>query len=225
MILEARGITKTYSNGVKALVVFKGLDLLVAAGDLITIMGPSGAGKSTLLNVLGTLDRPDEGEILLNGRPVGVIPEPQLAQLRNRFLGFVFQFHHLLPEFTALENILIPTLIGGGDDSSEKRARELLDYVGLSDRRDHYPAQLSGGERSRVAVLRALINQPALVLADEPTGNLDIQNAAKLLDLLVSINRDFKQAIVLTTHNPEVARVGTRRLNLSNGTLEAVDVI
>jgi len=218
MILKAINISKTFSNGIRILSVFNKININIERGDLITIMGPSGAGKSTLLNILGTLDKPDSGSIQINGQDILQLNNKNISFIRNKLLGFVFQFHHLLPEFTALENILMPQRISGLDPD-QKRALELLEYVGLEDRKHDYPRQLSGGERSRIAVLRALINKPALVLADEPTGNLDIGNGRKMIKLLLEINKDFDQAFVITTHNSEVAKVGIKKYNLENGNL------
>jgi len=218
MILKAINISKTFSNGIRILSVFNKININIERGDLITIMGPSGAGKSTLLNILGTLDKPDSGSIQINGQDILQLNNKNISFVRNKLLGFVFQFHHLLPEFTALENILMPQRISGLDPD-QKRALELLEYVGLEDRKHDYPRQLSGGERSRIAVLRALINKPALVLADEPTGNLDIGNGRKMIKLLLEINKDFDQAFVITTHNSEVAKVGIKKYNLENGNL------
>ncbi len=220
MILAARAIKKTYSNGVKTLDVLQGIDLELAEGEIVTIMGPSGCGKSTLLNILGTLDSPTSGQLEIDGQAIRDLPDCQLSEIRNQYIGFVFQFHHLLPEFTALENILIPSLILDSAQPQRERARELLDYIGLCDRADHYPGELSGGERLRVAILRALINRPRLVLADEPTGNLDRGNASKLIELFQQINRDFSQSLVITTHNPDVAAIGHRQLRLEGGKLQ-----
>ena len=218
MILQAKKICKSYSNGKTQLSVLQDFSLDVEVGEIITIMGQSGSGKSTALNILGTLDHPDSGELILGGKRVHTMEENELAAIRNGDIGFVFQFHHLLPEFTAIENILMPTWINGKEDSKD-HALDLIEKMGLSDRKDHFPSQLSGGERSRVAVARALMNQPKLILADEPTGNLDEKNANKLIDLLSEINKDFHQAIVLTTHNPQVARIGHKQFNLENGSL------
>ena len=218
MILQAKNICKSYSNGKTQLSVLQDFSLDVEVGEIITIMGQSGSGKSTALNILGTLDHPDSGELILGGKRVHTMEENELAAIRNGDFGFVFQFHHLLPEFTAIENILMPTWINGKEDS-KNHALDLIEKMGLSDRKDHFPSQLSGGERSRVAVARALMNQPKLILADEPTGNLDEKNANKLIDLLSEINKDFHQAIVLTTHNPQVARIGHKQFNLENGSL------
>ena len=208
MILQAKNICKSYSNGKTQLSVLQDFSLDVEVGEIIT----------TALNILGTLDHPDSGELILGGKRVHTMEENELAAIRNGDIGFVFQFHHLLPEFTAIENILMPTWINGKEDSKD-HALDLIEKMGLSGRKDHFPSQLSGGERSRVAVARALMNQPKLILADEPTGNLDEKNANKLIDLLSEINKDFHQAIVLTTHNPQVARIGHKQFNLENGSL------
>jgi lipoprotein-releasing system ATP-binding protein len=218
MILRAKNICKTFSNGKNQLSVLQDFSLDVEVGEIITIMGQSGSGKTTALNILGTLDQPDSGELTLGGKQVHTMNEKELSSIRNRDIGFVFQFHHLLPEFTAIENILMPAWINGIEDYTD-RAIDLIEKMGLSDRKDHFPSQLSGGERSRVAVARALMNQPKLVLADEPTGNLDEKNANKLIDLLSEINKDFQQAIVLTTHNPYVAQIGHKKFVLENGSL------
>ena len=224
MILEAKNLSKSFKNGEKILSVFSDISLSISAGNLITIMGPSGAGKSTLLNILGTLDIPDFGSIVINGQDIQGLTPSEIAKIRNKALGFVFQFHHLLPEFTALENVLIPNQIAG-EVGNETKGKELLDYIGLVDRMDHFPSQLSGGERLRVAVIRALMNEPKLVLADEPTGNLDLGNANRLVDLFKQINTDFNQAFVITTHNPEVAAIGNKQFYLENGSLSFSDSV
>tara|TARA_B100001013_G_scaffold143889_1_gene85014 strand:- start:193 stop:867 length:675 start_codon:yes stop_codon:yes gene_type:complete len=224
MILTAKNLSKSYRNGTKELSVFSNVSIEVERGDLITIMGPSGAGKSTLLNILGTLDRSDSGILILDNQNIDTLNNNQLAHLRNSLLGFVFQFHHLLPEFTAFENVLLPNQIAGKKDNIQK-AEELLNYIGLVDRKDHYPFQLSGGERLRVAVVRALMNETKLVLADEPTGNLDLENANRLIGLFQKINTDFKQALVIATHNSEVASIGNKRYYLEKGTLSQLDSI
>ena len=218
MILEAKNLSKSFKNGEKILSVFSDVSLSFDSGDLITIMGPSGAGKSTLLNILGTLDTPDSGSIIINGQDTQGLTPSEIANIRNKVLGFVFQFHHLLPEFNALENVLIPNQIAG-EAGNETKGKELLDYIGLADRMGHFPSQLSGGERLRVAVVRALMNEPKLVLADEPTGNLDLGNANRLVDLFKQINDDFGQAFVIATHNPEVAAIGNVQCYLENGSL------
>ena len=222
IVIEADQIFKTYSNGRRELEVLSGIGLNVNSGNIITIMGQSGAGKSTLLNILGTLDKPDKGVVKINNIRVDVLLEDELAELRNKHIGFIFQFHHLLPEFTAQENMLLPAWIKNGKKIPTDWGMELLETVGLSERKDHLPSQLSGGERLRTAVVRALINQPDILLADEPTGNLDIENARKLIDLLLRINRDFGQTIVLTTHNPEVAEIGHVKYELCAGQLRII---
>jgi len=224
MILTAKNLSKSYRNGTKELSVFNNVSIEIERGDLITIMGPSGAGKSTLLNILGTLDRSDSGTLILDNQNIDTLNNNQLAHLRNSLLGFVFQFHHLLPEFTAFENVMLPNQIAGKKDNIQK-AEELLNYIGLVDRKDHYPFQLSGGERLRVAVVRALMNETKLVLADEPTGNLDLENANRLIGLFQKINTDFKQTLVITTHNSEVASIGNKRYYLEKGTLSELDSI
>ena len=225
MILNANQISKSYHNGEKELHVLRNVDLELQQGEIITIMGQSGAGKTTLLNILGTLDRPDSGSVSICGQDISGLTEKKLSELRNKQLGFVFQFHHLLPEFTAMENVLMPAFIAGDEQNARERADELFDYVGMTERRNHYPAQLSGGERLRAAVLRALILKPGVVLADEPTGNLDESNADRLLNLFHKINDDFNQAFVITTHNPNVADIGNRRFVLENETLNLIDSI
>ena len=219
MILEAKNIYKSFRNGIKKLPVLTGLNINVDKQETITIMGPSGSGKSTLLHILGTLDKPDSGTVIINQTDVSSIKEEKLALLRSREIGFIFQFHHLLPEFTAFENVLIPAQILGNTDDKITRAEELFDYIGLKERKEHYPSQLSGGERLRVAVLRALINNPSIIFADEPTGNLDAENAKKLLQLFKTISKDFEQSFVITTHNEEVALLGDRQFILDHGVL------
>ena len=224
MILEAKNISKSFKNGKKKLSVFKDLSLVINSGDLITIMGPSGAGKSTLLNILGTLDKSDTGNVLINGKDISLLSSTEISEVRNKQLGFVFQFHHLLPEFTAIENVLIPNQIKGEAGNLDK-GKELLAYMGLEKRFDHFPSQLSGGERLRVAVVRALMNDPKIVMADEPTGNLDKSNSDKLIKLFKRINNDFKQAIIITTHNPDVASIGNKKYNLDKSLLSLIDKV
>jgi len=221
MILKAKNIYKSYKNGVKNLPVLTDLSISVDKQETITIMGPSGSGKSTLLHILGTLDKPDSGSVIINQTDVSSVSENKLALLRSREIGFIFQFHHLLPEFTAFENVLIPTQIIGNTDDKIKYAEELFDYIGLRERKEHYPSQLSGGERLRVAVLRALINNPSIIFADEPTGNLDVDNAKKLLQLFKNISEDFGQSLIITTHNEEVASIGERQFILDHGVLNS----
>ena len=222
MILQAKKLTKSFQNGEKILSVLDNISIDIDKGDCVTIMGESGVGKSTLLNILGTLDSATSGLLLLNNEDVNDLSKDQIAELRNKYLGFVFQFHHLLPDFTAYENVLIPNEIAGSV-VDHKKAIELLAYIGLKNRMDHFPSQLSGGERLRVAVVRALMNNPRLLLADEPTGNLDIGNSTKLIDLFKQINKDFGLALIITTHNPKVANIGSKQYILENGTLSLLD--
>ena len=224
MILQAKNLTKSFQNGEKTLSVLDNISINIDKGDFVTIMGESGVGKSTLLNILGTLDSVTSGSLVLNNENINDLSKDQIAELRNKYLGFVFQFHHLLPDFTAYENVLIPNQIAG-NNGDKKKANELLDYIGLKNRMDHFPSQLSGGERLRVAVIRALINNPQLLLADEPTGNLDIGNSTKLIDLFKQINKDFGLALIITTHNPKVAMIGSRQYILENGVLSLLDTI
>ncbi len=219
IILDAKGLIKTFKNGNNKLRVLDGIDLSLEEGKVITVVGKSGSGKSTLLNVLSTLDEADKGEIIIDGKNIEGYTDNEISKLRNSFIGFVFQFHHLLPDFTVLENILMPEWIKN-HNSKLNKAWELLDALRLIDIKDKYPLELSGGEKQRVAMLRALINNPKILFADEPTGNLDEKNALLLVDLLMEINRDYKVAILLTTHNPEVAAIGVKRYELKSGMLE-----
>jgi len=223
MILSCRHINKSYSNGENRLVVLKDISLELEAGEIVCIMGSSGAGKSTLLNILGTLDSPDSGIVKINGKDISKISEIETAHLRNKDLGFVFQFHHLLPEFTAFENVLIPSLIRKKSQEVQSRALELFEFMGLTERMTHYPQQLSGGERQRVAIMRALIQEPTLVLADEPTGNLDKTNTKNLLDLIIKISDEFKQTFLIATHDMMVAQIAHRRFCITNSTLNVMD--
>jgi len=219
IILETKKLKKSYSNGSNKLDVIKNLNLKVNTAEIITIVGQSGSGKTTLLNLLGGLDNPDSGELIIKGKNILELNNNDISEFRNKDLGFIFQFHHLLPEFTAYENVLLPSLINDDAHDKETMADELFEYVNLYDRKNHYPSELSGGERLRVAVLRALINQPALILADEPTGNLDSENSKKLMNLFKTINSDFNQTFIITTHSPEVAKIGSRYLKMTNGRL------
>ncbi len=215
-MIQAHNIHKSYGN----LHVLKGVDLAIGRGEVVSIVGKSGAGKSTLLHILGTLDRADEGNLLINGEDILKLNAKKLAAFRNSNIGFVFQFHHLLPEFTALENVYIPALIGRQAESkARERAKELLDYLGLSGRLTHKPSQLSGGEQQRVAVARSLMNQPAIVFADEPSGNLDSASSQELHQLLFDLRRDFKQTFVIVTHNKELAAMSDRCLEMQDGRL------
>ncbi len=216
--LEARGIEKSYPSGGSVLRVLQGADLRVDPGEAVAIVGQSGSGKSTLLHLLGALDRPSAGEILVGGETLSSQDDDQLAELRNRRIGFVFQFHHLLREFTALENVMMPMLIGGEIPKvARNRAMELLEAVGLTERGHHSPAELSGGEQQRVAVARALANRPDVLLADEPSGNLDRATSLRLHDLLFKIREEQQLAMVLVTHNQELAGRADRVLTLQDG--------
>ena len=219
VILEAKGLIKSYVNGNNKLKVLDGIDIKLEEGKIVTIMGKSGSGKSTLLNILSTLDSTDEGMIAINGNDINYYTDDDISYMRNSYIGFVFQFHHLLPDFTVLENILMPDWINK-TNSKKGRALELLDLLGLIMIKDKYPLELSGGERQRIAVLRALINNPKILFADEPTGNLDEKNALILVDLFRQINRDYNVTILLTTHNPDVAAIGDVRYELNSGLLE-----
>lgn len=220
-LLEARGVVKGYPSGGVYLPVLKGADLGIAAGEMVAIVGASGVGKSTLLHVLGTIDVPEEGTVYIGGEDVFALSEPVRSELRNRTVGFVFQFHHLLPEFTALENVMMPLLIARIPRSlAAERARELLSFLGLAARQHHRPAQLSGGEQQRVAVGRALVSGPKLVLADEPTGNLDKVNSEELMDLFRRFHRERGLTSLLVTHNEKIASVCDRILYMEDGRLK-----
>ena len=213
-MLTATGIYKRYDH----LTVLKGVDINIGKGEIVSIVGSSGAGKSTLLHILGTLDKADEGRISLNGQQFEQLSGRKLAAFRNKHIGFVFQFHHLLPEFTALENVCIPGWIAG-DKKKEVviKATELLKTLGLGDRLENKPQQLSGGEQQRVAVARALINSPAIVMADEPTGNLDSANAKELHQLFIDLRNKFNQTFLIVTHNEELAKMSDRILMMKDG--------
>ena len=213
-MIEVKEIEKSYGS----LQVLKKVSLSIENSKVVTIVGPSGAGKSTLLHIIGTLDKPDGGEVVIDGVNLNSLADDKLAEFRNRHIGFVYQFHHLLPEFTALENVAMPALIAGKSrKESFKRAQELLDFLKLSDRVGHKPAQLSGGEQQRVSVARALMNNPDLILADEPSGNLDTENARKLHDLFFVLRDTFKQTFIIVTHNEELAQLSDRKIVLQDG--------
>ncbi len=213
-MLKAQSITKKFGE----LQILKGVDLSVNKGEVVSVVGASGAGKSTLLHIIGTLDKPNSGNLLINNTDVNRLSARELSQFRNKNIGFIFQFHHLLPEFTALENICIPAFIAKmkkGD--AEKRAMELLDILGLLHRKNHKPNEMSGGEQQRIAVARALINNPALVLADEPSGNLDSNNARELHQLFFDLRDQFSQTFVIVTHNEELADMADRKITMKDG--------
>jgi lipoprotein-releasing system ATP-binding protein len=215
-MIVAKNITKSFGN----LKVLKGIDLTIDRKEVISIVGPSGAGKSTFLQILGTLSRPDSGEILIEGAQVFNFNSDKLAGFRNRHIGFVFQFHHLLPEFTALENVCIPGFIAKNNKQKVmERAKELLAFLNLSDRLTHKPAELSGGEQQRVAVARALINSPDIILADEPSGNLDTQNRTELHNLFFKLRDEFGQTIVIVTHDDNLAGMSDRKLTMIDGSI------
>jgi lipoprotein-releasing system ATP-binding protein len=217
-LLEVKELYKSYGSGEAKVEVLKGIDLTVAGGDTIALVGPSGAGKSTLLHVMGTIDRPTSGQVLFEGEEIFNLADQTLAGFRNRAIGFVFQFHHLLPEFTALENVIMPLLIGGTKRSqAEGRGRELLESVGLKHRMTHRPGELSGGEQQRVAIARALVRSPRLLLADEPTGNLDMKTSEEVHDLLYSIQRSTGVSLVIVTHNEHLAAGMNRIIRLVDG--------
>ncbi|MDR0560796.1 MAG: ABC transporter ATP-binding protein [Prevotellaceae bacterium] len=215
-MIVSKNICKSYG----ALKVLKGIDLTIEKSEVISIVGPSGAGKSTFLQILGTLSRPDSGEVLIDGVSVFDLNSDRLAGFRNRHIGFVFQFHNLLPEFTALENVCIPGFIAKGDKrTTTKRAKELLDFLGLSNRLTHKPDELSGGEQQRVAVARALVNSPEIILADEPSGNLDSLNRTELHKLFFKLRDEFKQTIVIVTHDENLANMSDKKLTMIDGTI------
>jgi putative ABC transport system ATP-binding protein len=217
-MISVRGLTKTIETGAHTVKILKGIDMEVPPGQFLAIMGPSGSGKSTLLGLLAGLDTPTAGSILLDGCDITGLDEDELAILRGRKIGFVFQFYHLIPTLTAEENVLLPLqLAGNSQGPPAERAVELLDRVGLLDRRDHYPVQLSGGEQQRVALARAFMLRPPILLADEPTGNLDSSNGALVLDLLLALNRDERTTLVLVTHDQTLASHADRRIVLRDG--------
>lgn len=213
-MIKAENIRKSYGE----LEVLKGVSLKINEGEIVSIVGASGAGKSTLLHIIGTLDKPDSGNVSIKGIETGKLKDKRLSQFRNLAIGFVFQFHHLLPEFTALENVCIPAFIAGISESEAKqRAKELLDILGLADRIDHRPSELSGGEQQRVAVARALVNRPSVVLADEPSGNLDSTSAKELHRMFFDLRDKFKQTFIIVTHNEELADMADRKLVMKDG--------
>lgn len=219
-VIEARGLGKTYAEGTLRTPVFDGLDLAVKRGETVAILGASGAGKSTLLHLLGGLDTPTAGEVYVDGQRMSALSDAGRGRLRNRALGFIYQFHHLLPEFTALENVMMPVLLGGAAvRDAQSRATALLEAVGLGHRLAHKPGELSGGERQRAAVARALVNRPGCVLGDEPTGNLDEKTAATVFDLMLALNREQHTSLVLVTHDRRLARRLDRVLELHEGRL------
>jgi lipoprotein-releasing system ATP-binding protein len=215
-MIEAVNIHKTFGN----LEVLKGIDLKIDKGEIVSIVGASGAGKSTLLHIIGTLDHADKGKVMINNVHLQKLNEKQIAEFRNQHIGFVFQFHHLLPEFTALENVCIPAFIAKkNSNDTRKKAAKLLEFLNLGDRLQHKPSQLSGGEQQRVAVARALINDPDVILADEPSGNLDSASAVELHDLFFNLRDEFNQTFVIVTHNRELADKADRKLVIRDGVI------
>lgn len=215
-MITATNIHKSFDG----LEVLKGIDLEIGKGEIVAIAGASGAGKTTLLQILGTLDRPTSGQVILNGQPVHQLNEKRLSAFRNKHIGFVFQFHHLLPEFTAIENLCIPAYIAGNNrKQAESRAMHLLEFLHISERASHKPSELSGGEQQRIAVARALMNKPDIILADEPSGNLDSVNARELHRLFFELRKEFNQTFVIVTHNKEFAEMSDRELTIADGRL------
>ena len=216
-MIELRNITKSFGT----LQVLKGIDLDIQQGEIVSIVGPSGAGKTTLLQIMGTLDRPDTGTVFIDGTDVSQLSQSKLSRFRNQKIGFVFQFHQLLPEFTALENIMIPAFIGGmGRAEARKRAEELLSFMNLAERAQHKPNELSGGEKQRVAVARALVNHPAVVMADEPSGSLDTQNKQELHQLFFDLRERMGQTFVIVTHDEQLANLTDRTIHMRDGQIE-----
>ncbi|WP_288278016.1 ABC transporter ATP-binding protein [uncultured Prevotella sp.] len=216
-MIDIKNITKSFGS----LQVLKGIDLHIDKGEVVSIVGPSGAGKTTLLQIIGTLDKPDTGSVCVDGIDTTTLSQNALADFRNRHLGFVFQFHQLLPEFTAIENIMIPAYIAGTSNKAAKeRAKELLQFMGLTDRANHKPNELSGGEKQRVAVARALVNSPAVILADEPSGSLDTKNKEELHQLFFDLRDKFGQTFVIVTHDEQLATITDRTIHMRDGLLD-----
>ncbi|MCA9407062.1 MAG: ABC transporter ATP-binding protein [Candidatus Omnitrophica bacterium] len=221
-MIKAAGIYKSYKQSRKTLDILKGIDLEIAEGEFISIVGPSGAGKSTLLHILGGLDQPNQGTVVLDNENVYKLKDEARARLRNRKVGFVFQFYHLLPEFTALENVILPLLVREDKVNTkafEPKGKELLRQVGLEKRMTHKPNQLSGGEQQRVAIARALVNDPKIIFSDEPTGNLDSQSGKEIIQLLMDLNNKNKQTLVIVTHDEHIAQFSSRRMRMKDGEL------
>jgi len=218
-IIQFIDVFKSYQNGSQPVTALKEVNLSLDAGDFVTIMGPSGGGKTTLLNLLAGLDLPDQGQIILNGRKISDFSDHELTLLRRKEIGFVFQFFNLMPTLTVMENVELPLLLAHSSRTDGQRIKTLLDYVGLWHRADSFPAELSGGEMQRVAIARALVHQPVILLADEPTGNLDSENGLRIIDLMRQAAADFQTTVVMVTHNPQVAAIGNRHFEIRDGKL------
>ena len=221
-LIAARNIYKSYGNGNNILPVLKKISFEIKEKDFVTVVGPSGIGKSTLLNIIGTLDKPDSGSIQFDGSDLSKLSDNQLSDLRLNMIGFIFQFHHLIPEFNVIDNVTMPNLIAE-KKPNYSMAKDLLDHVQIIDKINFFPSQLSGGEKARVAVARALMNNPKIILADEPTGNLDAENAERLIDLLLKVKEEFDQTIVLSTHNKKLSKLGNKKFEITKNQFKIRD--
>ena len=224
ILITAKNIYKSYRNGNNVLSVLEKISFEIKEKDFVTVVGPSGIGKSTLLNIIGTLDKPDSGSIEFDGRDLSKMNDTQLSNLRLNMIGFVFQFHHLIPEFNVIDNVIMPNLIAE-KNPNYSLAKDLLDQVQIIDKLNSFPSQLSGGEKARVAVARALMNNPKIILADEPTGNLDAENAERLIDLLLKVKKDFDHSIVLSTHNKKLSKLGNKKFEITKNQFKIRDHI
>ena len=221
-LIKAKNIYKSYGNGNNVLSVLKNISFEIKEKDFVTVVGPSGIGKSTLLNIIGTLDKPDSGSIEFDGLELSVLDDNHLSDLRLHMIGFVFQFHHLIPEFNVIDNVIMPNLIAE-KKPNYRMAKDLLEHVQIVDKSNSFPSQLSGGEKARVALARALMNNPKVILADEPTGNLDAENAERLIDLLLKVKEDFDHTIVLSTHNEKLSKLGNKKFEITKNQFKIRD--
>ena len=221
-LIKVKNIYKSYGNGNNVLSVLKNISFEIKEKDFVTVVGPSGIGKSTLLNIIGTLDKPDSGSIEFDGLELSVLDDNHLSDLRLNMIGFVFQFHHLIPEFNVIDNVIMPNLIAE-KKPNYRMAKDLLDHVQIVDKSNSFPSQLSGGEKARVALARALMNNPKVILADEPTGNLDAENAERLIDLLLKVKEDFDHTIVLSTHNEKLSKLGNKKFEITKNQFKIRD--